>query len=181
MNGNIKYLVFGVCATLVLLGAFVVMASATTEQVRGGESIRMAVDAAVPFRNDATSSHRIPRNRAMLFEDGVPPSHEKRILFDKHPISEYRLNEQIIRAAETQKSNYTFSLHGDVRLLWSYVNDEKDAWVYSVILGDVNGDDITDVLVSDCCEDFFTSDCDSENKLFAISGKDGSTIWSRNY
>jgi len=181
MNGNIKYLVFGVCATLVLLGAFVVMASATTEYVEEGESIQMAVDAAMPFRNDVISSHRIPLNRAMIGEDGIPLSYKKRILFHKHPISNYRLNEQIIRAAETQNSDYTFSLHGDIRLLWSYVNDEKDVGVYSVSLGDVNGDDIADVLVSVCCEAVFTSDCGSENKLFAISGKDGSTIWSRNY
>ena len=65
---------------------------------------------------------------------------------------------------ESSKSNYTFSLHGDVTLLWSYVNEERDAEVsLGSVLDDINGDGIKDILVSDC---------NTENKLLAISGKD---------
>jgi len=184
MAGNIKHLAFGVCATLVLLGASVVMASAATECVEEGESIQEAVSEPMSCYHTAISSHHIS-DRA-IGECGRCLAHKNHISFYKNSISKQKRDKQNIRATRIEKSNYTLSLHGDLRLLWGYVNDEKAAWVDCVSLGDVNGDDIADVLVSDCCDDdyykdVFITNCDSESKLFVMSGKDGSTIWSRNY
>ena len=89
---------------------------------------------------------------------------------DKHFVSITK--NKLEKLSEIQKSNYTFSLHGNVNLIWSYVNDERNAEVDFCILDDVDGDGIADVLVSDC---------DSESKLSVLSGKNGSTIWSKNY
>jgi outer membrane protein assembly factor BamB len=69
-----------------------------------------------------------------------------------------------------EKSNYTFSFHGNAKLLWSYVNDERNARVDYDIIKDVNSDGIYDVIISD-----------NEGNLLMLSGSDGSTIWSKNY
>ena len=76
----------------------------------------------------------------------------------------------MIRAAGTQKSNYTFSLHGNVNLLWSYVNDERNVRVDFDVIKDVNSDGIYDVIISD-----------NEGNLLMLSGDDGDIIWSKNY
>jgi hypothetical protein len=163
--------VFGVCVAFLLLGAFAGGASATSWYVEEGGSSHAAVDEAMPFYNDTISPHHIPFD-PLIDEDEEYLAHENHFSFYKHSIPKHKLDKQIIRAEGIQKSNYTFSLHGNVQLLWSYVNDERDAEVDFDILDDVNGDGIVDVLASDC---------NSESKLFVISGMDGSTIWSKNY
>jgi hypothetical protein len=87
---------------------------------------------------------------------------------NEHPLKKLSDTEK-----ESSKSNYIFSFHGNATLLWSYVNEERDAEVsLGSVLDDINGDGIRDILITDC---------NTENKLLAISGKDGSTIWSKNY
>jgi hypothetical protein len=83
-------------------------------------------------------------------------------------IRELKLKTLSVSEEESSKSNYTFSLHGNVKLLWSYVNEERDAEILFDIINDVNGDGIKDVLIYD-----------SINKLLLISGKDGSIVWSK--
>jgi hypothetical protein len=94
---------------------------------------------------------------------------------NEHPLKKLSDTEK-----ESSKSNYTFSLHGNVTLLWSYVNEERDFMVFIVdVLDDINGDGIKDILLSDY--NTVLSDYNTENKLLVISGKDGSTIWSKIY
>jgi len=172
MRWNIKHLVFGMCVAFVLFSAFAGAASARWH-VGEGESVHAAVrdEVVMPSYNDIITPHHMLFGH-MIDENEEYLAHEKYIPFYKRPIPKHEHNKQIIRAAGTQKSNYTFSLHGNVNLLWSYVNDERNADVDFDILDDVNGDGIVDVLASDC---------DSESKLFVISGKDGSIIWNKNY
>jgi hypothetical protein len=92
---------------------------------------------------------------------------------NEHPLKKLSDTEK-----ESSKSNYTFSLHGNATLLWSYVNEERDFMVFIIdVLADINGDGIKDILLSD----YNTADYNRENKLLVISGKDGSTIWSKIY
>jgi len=176
MNKDIKHLVFGVCVAFVMLGAFagagVSVALASAWHVEEGESVHAALDAAMmPFYSDILTPHRMPSGR-MINEDEEYLAHEKHIPFYKCSIPKHEHNKQMIRAAGTQKSNYTFSLHGNVNLLWNYVNDERNARVDFDILDDVNGDGIEDIVISDC---------NSANKTLLVSGKDGSVIWSKSY
>jgi len=176
MNKDIKYLVFGICVAFVLLCAFagagVALVSAATGHVGEWESVHVAVDATMmPFYSDTLTPHRMPSGR-MIDEDEEYLAHEKHIPFYKLSIPKHEHNKQMIRAAGTQKSNYTFSLHGNVNLLWNYVNDERNARVDFDILDDVNGDGIEDIVISDC---------NSANKTLLVSGKDGSVIWSKSY
>ena len=80
--------------------------------------------------------------------------------------------DQIVQEAGIEKSNYTFSFYGNVKLLWNYVNDERYADVDFEISDDINEDGIYDILISDC---------KLENKLLVISGNDDFSIWSKNY
>jgi len=175
---DMKHLAFGVCLAFVLLGAFAgagvsVALASPRWHVGEEESVHTAaVDAAVmPFYSDTLIPHRMPSGR-MIDEDEEYLAHEKHVPFYKLSIPKHEHNKQIIRAARTQKSNYTFSLHGNVNLLWNYVNDERNARVDFDILDDVNGDGIEDVVISDC---------NSANKTLLVSGKDGSVIWSKSY
>ena len=96
----------------------------------------------------------------------------------KYPILEDKHNGEIIKGTGIQKSNYTFSLHGNVNLLWSYVNDERNAEVDCHIIDDVNGDGVKDVLVID---EQYDPNTDSTNfKILALSGSYGNVIWSWN-
>jgi len=161
---NIKRLMFGICVAFVLFSAFAGVASARW-YVEEGELIHAAGDEAVmPFYNNIITPHRILFGR-MIDEDEEYLAHEKHIPFYKRPIPKHELNKQMIRTAGTQKSNYTFSLHGNVNLLWSYVNDERNARVYYDIIRDVNSDGIYDVIISD-----------NEGNLLMFSGSDGSTV-----
>jgi len=169
---NIKRLVFGICVAFVLLCAFVGVSVASARwHVGEGESVHTAVgdEAVMPSYNDIITPYRMLFGR-MIDEDEEYLAHEKHIPFYKRPIPKHELNKQMIRAAGTQKSNYTFSLHGNVNLLWSYVNDERNARVYYDIIKDVNSDGIYDVIISD-----------NEGNLLMFSGSDGSTVWSKNY
>lgn len=94
---------------------------------------------------------------------------------NEHPLKKLSDTEK-----ESSKSNYTFSLHGNATLLWSYVNEERDFMVFIVdVLDDINGDGIKDILLSDY--NTVLSDYNTETKMLVISGKDGSTIWSKIY
>ena len=160
---NIKRLVFGICVAFVLC-AFVGVASARW-YVEEGELVHAVEDETViPFYNNIITPHRMLFGR-MIDEEEEYLAHEKHIPFYKRPIPKHELNKQMIRAAGTQKSNYTFSLHGNVNLLWSYVNDERNARVYYDIIRDVNSDGIYDVIISD-----------NEGNLLMFSGSDGSTV-----
>ncbi|RJS72498.1 hypothetical protein CW714_04555 [Methanophagales archaeon] len=170
---NIKRLVFGICVAFVLC-AFVGVASARW-YVEEGELVHAVEDETViPFYNNIITPHRMLFGR-MIDEEEEYLAHEKHIPFYKRPIPKHELNKQMIRAAGTQKSNYTFSLHGNVNLLWSYVNDGRNARVYYEIVRDVNSDGIYDVIISD------NDVSDDEGNLLMLSGSDGSTIWSKNY
>ncbi|UYZ39621.1 MAG: right-handed parallel beta-helix repeat-containing protein [Candidatus Methanospirare jalkutatii] len=168
---NIKRLVFGICVAFVLLGAFAGVSVASARwYVEEGELVHAAGDEAVmPFYNNIITPYRMLFGR-MIDEDEEYLAHEKHIPFYKRPIPKHELNKQMIRAAGTQKSNYTFSLHGNVNLLWSYVNDEKDVEVDFDLIKDVNGDGIYDTIITD-----------TSGKLLMLSGDDGITIWSRRY
>jgi hypothetical protein len=88
-------------------------------------------------------------------------------------LNEHQLKMLTDTEKESSKSNYTFSLHGAVTLLGSYVNEERDAEVsLGSVLDDINEDGIRDILITDY---------NTENKLLVISGKDGSTVWSKIY
>ncbi len=170
-NEDIKHFVFLLCVVFVLLGAFAGVASATTWHVEECESIQAVDGAAMPFYNNAIRIHHMPFDH-MIDEKEEYLAHTNHLSFYKDSIPKHKLNKQIIRKAGTQKSNYTFSLHGKVNLLWSFVNDERNAEVDFDILDDVNGDGIEDVVISDY---------NSANKTLLVSGKDGSVIWSKSY
>ena len=144
---NIKRLVFGICVAFVLC-AFAGVASARW-YVEEGQLVHAVGDEAVmPFYNNIITPHRMLFGH-MIDEDEEYLAHEKHIPFYKRPIPKHELNKQMIRATGTQKSNYTFSLHGNVNLLWSYVNDEKDVEVDFDLIKDVNGDGIYDTIITD--------------------------------
>jgi len=170
---NIKRLVFGICVAFVLC-AFAGVASARWYVEEGQLVHAVGDEAVIPFYNNIITPHRMLFGR-MIDEDEEYLAHEKHIPFYKRPIPKHELNKQMIRAAGTQKSNYTFSLHGNVNLLWSYVNDERNARVYFDIIRDVNSDGIYDVIISD------NDVSDDEGNLLMLSGSDGSTVWSKNY
>jgi hypothetical protein len=95
-------------------------------------------------------------------------------------LNEHQLKKLSGTEKESSKSNYTFSLHGNATLLWSYVNEERDFMVFIVdVLDDINGDGIKEILLSDY--NTVLSDSNTETKMLVISGKDGSTIWSKIY
>jgi hypothetical protein len=70
------------------------------------------------INSTSISLNHVPFDR-MIDEDEEPLAHERHL--------QYKL-EQAIRAAGIEKSNYTFSLHGNVKLLWylySYIKNHK--------------------------------------------------------
>ena len=123
----------------------------------------------MPFYNAAIHEHQPLQFDHKFLRDDF--NHTK-IIREQHLTPEHKLKKLSVSEKGASKSNYTFSLHGNVKLLWSYVNDKKDAEVEFDTLDDVNGDGIEDILLSDC---------NAENKLLVMSGKDGSVIWSKNY
>jgi len=123
----------------------------------------------LPFYNASIHVHQPLQFDHKFLRDDF--NHTK-IIREQHLTPEHKLKKLSVSEKGASKSNYSFNLHGNVKLLWSYVNDEWDAEVRFDILDDVNGDGIEDILVSDC---------NTENKLLVISGKDGSVIWSKNY
>ena len=116
------------------------------------------------------------REGANFLEEEAGDEDEKCLANENHyslykpSIPKYKLNEQIIQAAGNEKSNNTFSIHGNISLLWSYIDDKKEAKVDFDALDDINGDGIVDVLLYDR---------NSGGKVLVVSGKDGSTIWSK--
>ena len=116
------------------------------------------------------------REGANFLEEEAGDEDEKCLADENHysiykpSIPKYKLNEQIIQAAGNEKSNNTFSIHGNISLLWSYIDDKKEAKVDFDALDDINGDGIVDVLLYDR---------NSGGKVLVVSGKDGSTIWSK--
>ncbi|OFV68322.1 MAG: secreted protein containing Periplasmic copper-binding [Candidatus Syntrophoarchaeum caldarius] len=171
MKGNIKHLMFVVCVVFMLLCAFAGGASARSH-VEEGESIQAGDGAAMPFYGDTLIPHRMLFGR-MIDEDEEYLAHEKHIPFYKRSIPKHELNKQMIRAAGTHKSNYTFSLHGNAELLWKYENKKEYSHLDLAWIGDVNGDGVSDIIVSDSWN--------TTGKLLLLSGKSGFTLWNKSY